>query len=294
MAHGVRAGGAPPAAPGAVASRGGAQGILAPEEIRSFVEAELGPLVEGKRVCVVVPDATRACPLPLLVSAVGAALAGGARHCVLVALGTHPPMGEAALAAHLGGAPEAPPGGLAHAVVLHHARWDPASPATVGEIPESRIRARSGGLLARPVPVRVNRAVLEHDVALLVGPVLPHEVVGFSGGNKYLFPGVSGPEVVDVSHWLGALLTSAAIIGTTGQTPVRALIDEAAAMVPVERLALCAVTRPGGEDLHALRLGEPVAAWASAAEVAAATHVRHLPGPVRRVLSIVPARYGDL
>ena len=37
--------------------------------------------------------------------------------------------------------------------------------------------------------MRLNRAVVEHDVALVVGPVFPHEVVGFSGGNKYFFPG---------------------------------------------------------------------------------------------------------
>ena len=75
--------------------------------------------------------------------------------------------------------------------------------------------------------VRLNRAVVEHDVTLVVGPVFPHEVVGFSGGNKYFFPGVSSQEVINVSHWLGALITSAEIIGTRGTTPVRALIDEA-------------------------------------------------------------------
>ena len=69
------------------------------------------------------------------------------------------------------------------------------------------------------MPVRLNRAVLEHDVALVVGPVFPHEVVGFSGGNKYFFPGVAGQEIIDVSHWLGALITSADIIGTRGTTP---------------------------------------------------------------------------
>ena len=53
--------------------------------------------------------------------------------------------------------------------------------------------------------MRINRAVVEHDLTLIVGPVFPHEVVGFSGGNKYLFPGVSGQELIDLSHWLGAL-----------------------------------------------------------------------------------------
>ena len=72
--------------------------------------------------------------------------------------------------------------------------------------------------------------------------MLPHEVVGISGGNKYFFPGVGGQKIIDVSHWLGALITSAEIIGTTGITPVRALIDEGAAMIPSEKLAQCVVT----------------------------------------------------
>jgi nickel-dependent lactate racemase len=74
------------------------------------------------------------------------------------------------------------------------------------------------------VEVRINRHVAEADVAIVVGPVFPHEVVGFSGGNKYFFPGVSGQELIDLSHWVGALITSAEMIGTRGVTPVRALI----------------------------------------------------------------------
>jgi lactate racemase len=136
--------------------------------------------------------------------------------------------------------------------------------------------------------------VTEHDVTLIVGPVFPHEVVGFSGGNKYLFPGVSGRELIDISHWLGALITSAETIGTKGVTPVRALIDEAASMVPGERLAFCLVNRTHGSDLHAVTFGEPKEAWAAAAEVSAQVHIRYLDAPVRRVLSLIPAKYQDM
>ena len=93
--------------------------------------------------------------------------------------------------------------------------------------------------------------------------MLPHEVVGISGGNKYFFPGVAGQDIIDVSHWIGALITSAEIIGTTAVTPVRALINEGAALVPAEKLAFCVVGRgrqPGPAlDLlrrHGLRLGQ--------------------------------------
>ena len=168
------------------------------------------------------------------------------------------------------------------------------------------------------VPVLLNRAVVEHDVALVLGPVLPHEVVGISGGNKYFFPGVAGQKIIDVSHWLGALITSAEIIGTTGITPVRALIDDGAAMIPAEKLALCVVTAEAADaaadsgvdqtvpadaagpqagtasPLHSVSFGDTRASWASAAEVCAATHVTYLDAPVRRVLSIIPEMYDEI
>ena len=112
----------------------------------------------------------------------------------------------------------------------------------LGTIPAARIEELSEGRLSLEVEVLLNRAVVDHDIALVVGPVLPHEVVGMSGGNKYFFPGVAGQRIIDVSHWLGALITSAEIIGTTGITPVRALIDEGAALIPAEKYAFCGVT----------------------------------------------------
>ena len=155
-------------------------------------------------------------------------------------------MSEPALAGHLG----YPGGGLAErypgTTVLNHEWWDPDTFVDVGHDrrrPDRRALRRHAARTA--VDVRINRAVVEHDVTLIVGPVFPHEVVGFSGGNKYLFPGVSGQELIDLSHWLGALITSAEIIGTRGITPVRALIDEAASLVPGERLALCVVVQSG-------------------------------------------------
>ena len=107
------------------------------------------------------------------------------------------------------------------------------------------------------IDVRVNRLVVESDVTLMVGPVLPHEVIGFSGGNKYLFPGLSGEEMIDVTHWLGALITSSEIIGTRGITPVRALVDAAAELVPGERHALCVVVDHETGGLESLSFGEP-------------------------------------
>ncbi|WP_106401512.1 lactate racemase domain-containing protein [Actinocorallia populi] len=262
--------------------------VLAEDRVREFVAARLAAEdLDGRSVCLVVPDATRSCPLPLLLRAVHGALYGRvSRMTVLVALGTHAPMSEAELAAHVPALP-----GM---TVLNHAWWEPSTFVSLGTISAGRVAELSGGLLCREVDVRLNRAVVEHDVALVVGPVFPHEVVGFSGGNKYFFPGVAGAEIIDLSHWLGALISSVEIIGARGVTPVRALIDEAASLVPGRRSALCVVVKSGSDDLHAVAYGAPEEAWAAAAEVSAAAHVRYLDAPVKRVVSLVPEKYGDM
>ena len=179
--------------------------------------------------------------------------------------------------------------------VLNHEWWKPEALTSLGFIDADTGRANCPtGRLTEAIEVVLNRAVVDHDVCLVVGPVFPHEVVGFSGGNKYFFPGVAGQEIIDFSHWLGALITSGDIIGTRGITPVRALINQAASMIPSRRLALCVVAQSGTTALHAASFGPPEQAWAACADVSAQTHVRYLDAPVQRVLSIIPTKYEDM
>jgi nickel-dependent lactate racemase len=275
---------------------GDEHGVLPTEQVTQFIAEQLAATdLDGKSVCIVVPDGTRTCPLPLLVGAVHAALHGRvSRMTTLIALGTHQPMSEEALARHLGYEVGRLEDTYPDMTVVNHEWWDPATFADLGTIPAARLAELSEGRLTMDVPVLLNKAVVEHDVAIVVGPVLPHEVVGISGGNKYFFPGVAGQEIIDVSHWIGALITSAEIIGTTSVTPVRALINEGAALVPAEKLAFCVVGEAGSLDLHSISFGDTIASWASAAEVCAATHVHYLDQPVARVISVIPEMYEDI
>jgi Lactate racemase N-terminal domain len=201
-------------------------------------------------VCVLVPDATRSCPLPALLDTLHACLhRRAAQLTFMVALGTHPALSEEQLAALFGYPPGHSEQRYPGVTIRNHEWWQPEMLVSTGVIPGGELAELSGGRLADPVEVRVNRAVVDSDVTLVVGPVFPHEVVGFSGGNKYLFPGVSGPELIDVSHWLGALITSAEIIGSRGVTPVRALINRAAATVPSRLRCFGTGTRQGVRTL---------------------------------------------
>jgi nickel-dependent lactate racemase len=126
---------------------------------------------------------------------------------------------------------------------------------------------------------------------LIVSPVVPHEVAGFSGGAKYLFPGVSGPQMINVAHWLGALAGIPATIGVK-DTPVRALTHSAAALLPVAVTLLALVT--GGEELAGIFIGDLISAWSAAADLSAQLHIRRCEHAYRRVLSCPGPRYNEL
>jgi lactate racemase len=276
---------------------GGVGEQLSAEAVTTFVARALAEAdLDAKRICLIVPDGTRTCPLPMIMRAFHGALADRAKEVtVVIALGTHQGMSEDQLATHLGYAAGALEATYPGWTVRNHESWLPETFVDLGTISAERIAELTGGRLSNTaVDVRINRLVAEADVAIVIGPVFPHEVVGFSGGNKYFFPGVAGQELIDLSHWVGALITSAEMIGTRGVTPVRALINEAATLIPAERLALCLVVASGTDRLHAAAFGTPEDAWAACAEVSAETHVNYLDRAYPRVLSIMPTKYLDI
>lgn len=270
--------------------------VWSAEDIAGFVAQSMDTLaLAGQRVLVIVPDSTRTMPLPAYFRALCATLLPRVRQLdFLIALGTHPPMSEAAILAMFGLSAEERAGAYRDVRIFNHAWKDPAALVTLGEIPADDIAALSNGLFRQGVPVRLNKLVLDYDHLLICGPVFPHEVAGFSGGNKYFFPGIAGHDVIDVSHWIGALITSWQIIGTTGITPVRALINEGCSYIPAEKLAFCVVVEAGSDLLHSISYGDTQSSWADAAQVCAATHVEYLDAPVRRVLSVIPPLYKDI
>lgn len=264
--------------------------LLDDEELLALLEeglrAEVG---NGERVLVLVPDRTRTFPTARCCKLLRRVLSGRVRALdYLVATGTHAPVPERDLARLVGVDLENFPG-----LLVNHRYDDDSGLVQVGMVGAEEVSTLSTGRLALDVPIRINALTLRYDRLLICGPVFPHEVVGFSGGNKYLFPGVSGPELIDVSHWLGALETSRAIIGREGTTAVRALIDLAASRVPVARTCVAAVSTPASE-LEGCYIGCPEDAWAAAAHLAAATHVQLLSTPAERVISLAPARYPDM
>ena len=276
---------------GAVVGKGVGEGYLTGEEIAVIARAGLAQLpVDGERLLVLIPDGTRTMPMPLMFETIERELGGRvAALDYLVALGTHTPMTDEQLGRHVG--QTVVDGAVGKRRIFNH-RWDdPATFVKLGEIPAHEVAELTGGRLKENVPVALNRLLVDYDHILICGPVFPHEVVGFSGGTKYLFPGVAAAEIIHFTHWLGALITSYDVIGTA-DTPVRAVINRAASLLwtPLSLLALV-VTHDGVAGMFC---GDPHETWRQAAALSARRHIVWVDKPYTRVLAIMPRMYDDL
>lgn len=272
-------------------SQGSSEQTFSQEEMKAYFHEALTRYEwKNKRILAIIPDNTRTAPVRLFFEvALEEIKPKTARLDFLIALGTHPPMSDEELKRHLGVTfQEAQERGV---TVYNHLFQDPQELVHVGTISKEEMQTISQGLIAEDVPVTVNRRILEYDELLIMGPVFPHEVVGFSGGYKYFFPGISGPELTDKFHWLAALITNPKIIGTK-DTPVREVLNRAAEFIPKPTLALCLVMKE--KDPCGIFFGDPKEAWSQAADLSAVVNIVYVDRPFHTVLSVAPEMYNEL
>jgi nickel-dependent lactate racemase len=248
--------------------------------------------LEGSKLLVIIPDHTRTAPMDLMFRVLYQLLADRVQLLdFLVALGTHPPMSDEAINQRVGITSAERTTKYPRARFFNHHWKDPDQLQIAGSFTADEIAEISGRRLCQGVDVTINKMVYEYDLLLIVGPTFPHEVVGFSGGNKYLIPGIAGQEIIDLFHWLSALITNPEIIGTK-YTPVRKVVDRAAAFLPMERLCISLVVN--GNDLAGLFIGTPEEAWDAAADLSDQLHIVYVDQPFHTVLSRAPEMYDDL
>src|SRR5688572_22948170 len=230
--------------------------ILTDEQILETLHKGLDGRFRNQRLLVLIPDHTRSLPLPFLFRALVEILHEAKQLDFMVALGTHPPLSEENLNKLVGITAAERSSSFQHIGLLNHA-WDqPSALTSLGMMEQDEIKQIAGdnwhSSLPNEVDICINKAALEYDHIVILGPTFPHEVAGLSGGAKYLFPGISGAEMINTSHWLGALAT---ILNTIGikDTPVRAMIHAAVRYLktPVSLLSMVVV----GEGLAGLFYG---------------------------------------
>jgi len=247
------------------------------------------------RVLILIPDHTRTLPLPFLFSALVNVLHDVQQLDFMVALGTHPPLDDDSINNLVGITQQERNTRYKNIGLLNHAWDDSSSLETIGVITKEEVKKIAGESwhpsLGGDVPVRINQSVFNYDHIIILGPTFPHEVAGYSGGAKYLFPGISGPEMINTTHWLGALV---GVVGTIGikNTPVREMIHTAAEKlnVPVTLVALVVEDR----DLAGMFIGDIFDTWAAAADLSHQRHILWYDKPFQQVLSCAPSMYDEL
>ncbi len=263
--------------------------FLSNESIKQFLSTGLEKKFHNQRVLVLIPDHTRSLPLPLLFRTLVEVLQYARQLDFMVALGTHPSLSEEQLCNLVGISLEERESVFGHIGIINHAWNTPSALTTIGIIEQDEIKQIAGAHWHESLPdrvkIRLNKAALEYDQIIILGPTFPHEVVGFSGGAKYLFPGISGAEMINATHWLGAL---AGVVGTIGikDTPVRDMIHAAAQrlITPVTLIALTVQD----QDLAGIFIGDMYTAWSEAADFSAQRHILWYDEPFQQALSCAP------
>jgi lactate racemase len=270
---------------------------LSADELRDILSEALSTVPAGARVLAIVADKTRDDNTSLLFPLAAHLLADRriAKFDALIAQGTHRPMSDGEKRQKVGALANSLPG-LGH--IFDHDWADPGKLVTIGELSATRMREITGGLIEKSIRLNVNRLLAPgvYDTVLIFGATVPHEVAGFSGGAKYFFPGVSGPELTHATHWLSALSTIENVIGLV-ETPPRHLFEAAADFVPARVISLnSVVTRPTPAKLrtHGLFCGDFRLAIRRAAEVSRYVHIKYTGRKYKRVIALLDEHLNDL
>lgn len=246
----------------------------------------------GKRVLVIVPDNTRSGPVGDIFKMVFDCIGQKTKALdVLIALGTHQPMSQDQICQRLSIADKQRRSKYAAVKFFNH-EWQRAETfTTIGRISAEEISEISNNRFSEEVDVSVNKLILDYDEFFIIGPVFPHEVVGFSGGHKYIFPGIAGADIINFFHWLGAVITNPKINGNKW-TPTRKVVERAASFVKTPGKLFAAVALDN--KLKGLFIGDCVKAWEKAADLSRQVHIVYTDKPYKTVLGIAPQMYDDI
>jgi len=267
---------------------------LSPADVKDICAAALEDLpLDGKRVLVLIPDHTRHAPIDLFFHVLGDLLLPRVRALdYLVATGTHAAMEPERLYRHVGLTASGHQQDYAKVRFFNHEHHKLDQLVSLGTLPGEEVARLTQGLFSQDIPVTINRKATEYDHILIVSPVVPHEAMGFAGGNKYFFPGIAGLDVVEKFHWLAAVITNPVVNGVK-DTPTRRVIDRVVRFLQVPRTCF-AFAIDEHHHLACLFAGSPEQAWSKAADYSAQLHIKYLDKPVKRVLGLTPAIYEEL
>ncbi len=199
----------------------GATLSISREKLREYVLETLAPRRDSlRRVLILPPDHTRLNSQAGVITAMAyaALIADGVHVDIMPTLGTHNAMTERQLRMMFGDTIPL------EAFKVHDWR---NGIVRKGQIPGSTLSELSDGKVSYSVDVEVNKILFEgYDLILSIGQVVPHEVVGMANYTKNLVVGAGGSDIINKSHFLGAVCNMETILGRS-DTPVRRLFNMA-------------------------------------------------------------------
>jgi len=173
----------------------------------------------------------------------------------------------------------------------------------IGEISADFVRDKTEGQVRDKIPVIVNKMLFDdYDLIIALSGTSPHEAAGFSGGLKVFFPGVSGPEVINLFHWAAVLVGLPNIIGTSGNVS-RDIINKGASyifkkiqsqlislnMVSAERQKLIPSGIFYGEGLNGF-----MEAYEAAVRLSRQLHIKYISKPLKAAVQVMPECYDEM
>jgi nickel-dependent lactate racemase len=241
---------------------------------------------EYKRVLVITPDSTRTCPLERIIPLLQKYLRSyGLFSDYLIALGTHRYMEQQEIHT-MYGINEGNLEDFKDCSIENHEWMDPATFASFGKVELVEGQAETS------VEIQLNRKILDYDVIIPISPVFPHEIVGFSGGPKYFFPGISGGDFLQKMHWHAVCIGRHNLMGKKN-TPTRNLIDRAAQSIP-KPVCYMTMAVDGQRQIRQISCGKYHDSWDKTVEVSTDIHIVRTGRTYKKVVAIAPEMYDEL
>lgn len=252
---------------------------LADSQIKSTLAEAIKAYGPIKKVLLLPPDITRANSYAGPISRMLYELMPYADFDIMPALGTHMPMNSEEINKMYPGLPE-------KRFLKHNWRTDVVK---IGEVPSDFIKTVSEGKLDNAIDIEINKHLLDksYDLIISIGQVVPHEVVGMSNYNKNIFVGCGGSNLINVSHYLGALYGMERIMGRD-QSPVHKVFDYAeshfAMDIPLMYVLTVTTTDQDGVHVQSLAAGRERKLFSQSIEVSQKHNINFLEKPLNKVV----------
>jgi nickel-dependent lactate racemase len=259
--------------------KGFSEYVFHSDEIKDVIFSTLDRLGRRGKVLVIPPDFTRFHSRAGELTKYVYDYYGDRLTDILPALGTHFPMTGEEIAKMFPGVPVS-------LFRVHKWREDVV---TVGTVPGNFVSEISEGAVDYPVPIQVNRLLVEggYDLNLSLGQVVPHEVIGMANYNKNIFVGVGGAECINKSHFIGATYGMERIMGRA-LSPVRKVLNYASehftANLPILYLQTVISGGIDGLQMRGLYIGDDYECFEKAAGLSLETNFRMMDREMKKVV----------